>query len=101
MSTSDVKPIPDGMHSLTPHLCVAGAAQAIEFYKKAFGATELGRIPMPDGKLAHAMIRIGDSTLMLADENPSCGMLGAAAMKGSPVTIHLYVADADATAVMK
>jgi PhnB protein len=96
MSTSDVKPIPEGMHSLTPHLCCAGAADAIEFYKRAFGATELGRMSGPDGKLVHAMVKIGDSMLMLADENPSCGMLGAKAMKGSPVTIHLYVEDADA-----
>ena len=66
-----VKKIPDGFHSLTPHLTVAGAAEAIEFYKKAFGATELGRMPASDGKrLMHAMLRIGDSPLMLNDEFP-------------------------------
>jgi uncharacterized glyoxalase superfamily protein PhnB len=85
------------MHSLTPHLVCAGAADAIEFYKKAFGAVEEGRIPGPDGKLIHAMVRIGDSPLMLVDESPQWGMLGAKALKGSPVTIHLYVDDADAT----
>jgi uncharacterized glyoxalase superfamily protein PhnB len=86
------------MHSVTPHLVCAGAAQAIEFYKKAFGATEEGRMPGPDGKLMHAMIRIGDSAIMLADEMPEWGSLGPKALKGSPVTIHLYVDDADAFA---
>jgi PhnB protein len=90
--------IPQGMHSVTPHLVCAGAAQAIEFYKKAFGATEEGRMPGPDGKLMHAMIRIGNSAIMLADEMPEWGSLGPKALKGSPVTIHLYVDDADAFA---
>jgi len=90
--------IPQGMHSVTPHLVCAGAAQAIEFYKKAFGATEEGRMPGPDGKLMHAMIRIGDSAIMLVDEMPEWGSLGPKALKGSPVTIHLYVEDADAFA---
>jgi uncharacterized glyoxalase superfamily protein PhnB len=97
MSTSAVKPIPEGMHSLTPHLVCAGAAEAIEFYKRAFDAVELGRIPAPDGKLMHAMVRIGDSTLMLVDEFPQYGSVGPKALKGSPVTIHLYVEDVDAT----
>ncbi len=97
MSTSKVKPIPDGMHSLTPHLVCAGAADAIGFYKKAFGAVEEVRLPGPDGKLMHAMIRIGDSALMLVDESPHWGMLGPKALKGSPVTVHLYVSDVDAT----
>lgn len=92
-----VKPIPDGMHSLTPHLVCAGAAEAIEFYKAAFGAVEEMRMPGPDGKLMHAMVRIGDSPLMLVDEMPDWGALGPKALKGSPVTIHLQVADADAT----
>ena len=92
-----VKPIPDGMHSLTPHLVCAGASEAIEFYKKAFGAIEVARLPGPDGKLMHAMVRIGDSALMLVDENPEWGSLGPKALKGSPVVIHLYVKDADAT----
>jgi PhnB protein len=93
-----VKPVPHGMHSVTPHLVCAGAADAIEFYKKAFGAVEEARLPGPDGKLMHAMIRIGDSAVMLVDENPEWGMLGPKSLKGSPVTIHLYVEDADAFA---
>jgi uncharacterized glyoxalase superfamily protein PhnB len=91
-----VKPVPEGMHSVTPHLVCAGAADAIEFYKKAFGAVELARLPGPQGKLMHAAIRIGDSAVMLVDESPEWGMLGPKALKGSPVTIHLYVDDADA-----
>lgn len=90
------KPIPEGMHSVTPHLVCAGAADAIEFYKKAFGAVEQARLPGPQGKIMHAMIRIGDSAVMLVDENPEWGMLGPKALKGSSVTIHLYVDDADA-----
>ena len=90
--------IPDGMHSVTPHLICAGAAAAIDFYKQAFGATETSRLAGPDGKLMHASIQIGDSTVMLVDENPQWGALGPKALKGSSVTIHLYVADADALA---
>ncbi|MEM5384506.1 VOC family protein [Paraburkholderia phymatum] len=100
MSTSAVKPIPEGMHSLTPHIIVAGAAEAIEFYKKAFNAIEQVRMPGPGGKLMHASLKIGDSTLMLVDEMPDCGggaSLGPKALKGSPVVLHLYVDDADAT----
>ena len=93
---SRVKPVPEGMHSVTPHLVCAGAAAAIEFYKKAFGAVELTRMPGPQGKLMHASIRIGDSAVMLVDESPEWGMLGPKSLKGSPVTIHLYVEDADA-----
>ena len=91
-----VKPIPDGMHSLTPHLICGGAAEAIEFYVKAFNAVELTRMPGPQGKLMHAVIRIGDSALMLVDENPQWGLLGPKALKGSPVAIHLFVEDVDA-----
>jgi PhnB protein len=90
------KPIPEGMHSVTPHLVCAGAAKAIEFYKSAFGATEQGRLPGLDGRIMHAALRIGDSTVMLADEMPEWGSLGPKTLKGSPVTIHLYVEDADA-----
>ncbi|MFA5914764.1 MAG: VOC family protein [Burkholderiales bacterium] len=93
---AQVKPIPEGMHSLTPHLVCAGAAEAIEFYKKAFGAIEGGRLPGPNGKLMHAMLHIGDSALMLVDEMRDCNALGPKALKGSPVTIHLYVEDVDA-----
>ncbi|HUB14471.1 MAG TPA: VOC family protein [Acetobacteraceae bacterium] len=98
MTTAAVKPIPEGMHSVTPHLICAGAADAIEFYKQAFNATEQSRLPGPGGKLMHASIRIGDSTVMLVDENPQYGALGPKALKGSPVVIHLYVPDVDAFA---
>ena len=92
-----VKPVPEGMHTVTPHLVCAGAAEAIEFYKKAFGAVEIARLPGPQGKLMHAMIRIGDSVVMLVDEFPEMGGLSPKSLKGSPVTIHLYVENADAT----
>jgi PhnB protein len=94
----NVKPIPEGMHTVTPHLVCAGAGDAIEFYKKAFNAEELSRLPGPDGKLMHGSIKIGDSVIMLADEFPDYGSLGPNALKGSPVVIHLYVEDADAFA---
>src|SRR5919197_1374551 len=93
---AQVKPIPEGMRSITPHLICAGAANAIEFYKNAFGAVEVARLPGPQGRLMHAMIRIGDSAVMLVDEMPEWGALGPKALKGSPVTIHLYVPDVDA-----
>ncbi|MGE5242188.1 MAG: VOC family protein [Bacteroidota bacterium] len=92
-----VKAIPESMHSVTPHLVCAGAAEAITFYQQAFGAVEMGRLPGPQGKLMHAMIRIGDSAVMLVDEFPDRGSLGPKSLKGSPVTIHLYVEDVDAT----
>ena len=91
-----VKPVPDGMHSVTPHLICAGAADAIEFYKKAFNAVELVRLPGPQGQLMHACIRIGDSQLMLVDEMPEWGAFGPKSLKGSPVKIHLQVEDVDA-----
>src|SRR6266850_3256141 len=91
-----MNPIPEGMHTVTPHLICAGAAEAIEFYKNAFGAIEISRMPGPDGKVMHASIRIGDSVLMLNDEMPEWGSFGAKHFKGSPVTIHLYVENADA-----
>jgi uncharacterized glyoxalase superfamily protein PhnB len=90
------KAIPDDMHAVTPHLVCAGAADAIEFYKKAFNAVEAGRLPGPQGKLMHAMIRIGGSAVMLVDEMPEWGSFGPKSLKGSPVTIHLYVEDVDA-----
>lgn len=92
-----VKPIPDGMHSVTPHLVCAGAADAIEFYKKAFNAVELGKVAGPQGKLLHSLIRIGDSPIMLVDEFPDHNSFGPKSLKGSPVTIHLYVQDVDAS----
>jgi len=95
-SPNKVKAIPDGMHSLTPHLTCAGAAEAIEFYKKAFNAVEMFRLPDPTGKLMHASVQIGDSWLMLVDDYPQHGVLDPKAFKGSPVTIHLQVEDVDA-----
>jgi uncharacterized glyoxalase superfamily protein PhnB len=96
MTKPQVKPVPHGMHTVTPHLVCAGGADAIEFYKKAFNAVEISRLPGPDGKLMHAMIRIGDSAVMLQDEFPDWGSFGPKLLKGSPVTIHLQVEDADA-----
>jgi PhnB protein len=93
-----IKATPEGMHTVTPHLICAGAADAIEFYKKAFNAIETSRLPGPDGRLMHASVRIGDSTVMLTDEMPEHGALGPNSLKGSPVTIHLYVDDVDAFA---
>jgi PhnB protein len=98
MSTAAVKRIPEGMHTVTPHLVCAGAADAIEFYKQAFNAVEMSRLPGREGKLMHAAIRIGDSTVMLVDEAPNWGMLGPKSLKGTSVAIHLYVEDADAFA---
>jgi PhnB protein len=91
-----VKPVPEGMHTVTPHLTCAGAAAAIEFYKRAFQAVEVARMAGPDGKLMHAMVRIGDSAVMLVDEFPDYGAIGPKTLKGSPVTMHLYVDDVDA-----
>ncbi|MCI0663265.1 MAG: VOC family protein [Acidobacteria bacterium] len=93
---NQVKPIPEGFHTLTPHIVVKGADKAIEFYKKAFGAKEVGRMPGPDGvTIMHADIIIGDSHLMLVDEFPDMGCIGPQSIGGSPVTIHIYVEDAD------
>ena len=92
----DVKPIPDGYHSVTPYLVINGAAGAIDFYKKAFGATELFRMPHGD-KIGHAEIKIGDSPVMLADENPDMGYVGPQAYGGSPVSLMIYVDDVDTT----
>ena len=84
------------MHTVSPHLCVAGAAEAIEFYKKAFGAVEVMRIPGPGGKLIHGCVKIGDSRVMLVDEFPEWGNKGPEALGGTAVTIHLCVSDVDA-----
>src|SRR5260221_6431662 len=91
-----VNPIPEGYHSVTPYLCEKGAGQAIEFYKKAFSATERMRIMQPDGRVGHAELQIGDSIIMLADEFPEMGVRGPKTLGGSPVSIHLYVDDVDA-----
>lgn len=96
MSTAPVQPVPEGFHTLTPHLVCDGAADAIAFYQRAFGAEELSRMPGPGGKIMHAMIRIGDSVVMLNDAFPEMGAKGPHALGGTPVTLHLYVTDADA-----
>ena len=93
---SKVKAIPDGMRSLTPHLVCRDAAAAIDFYGRAFGAIELFRLPMPNGRLMHACVRIGDSQLFLFDEMPEHGAHSPQTLKGTPVTLHLQVEDADA-----
>src|SRR6201988_1365844 len=90
-----VKSIPEGYHSVTPYLIIKGAAAAIDFYKKAFGATELFRFPAPGGMIGHAEIKIGDSPLMLADEHPDMGYKGPQTLGGSPVSIMIYVEDVD------
>ena len=90
------KPIPDGHQTVTPYLAVKGGVQALEFYRRAFSATELNRLVLPDGRLGHAEFRIGDSAIMLADEFPEYGGVSPKTLGGSPVTIHLYVEDVDA-----
>lgn len=90
-----VKPIPDGYHSVTPYLIVHDAKSALEFYKKAFGATELFRMDGPDGRIGHAEIRIGDSPVMLADEHPDMGAKGPKGYGGSPISLMIYVEDVD------
>ncbi|HEX5834361.1 MAG TPA: VOC family protein [Pyrinomonadaceae bacterium] len=91
---ADVKPIPEGYHSVTPYLCIKGAVQALEYYKKAFGAIELFRMEH-DGKIGHAEIKIGDSPIMLADEFPEMGFVSPQTLGGSPVGIMIYVEDVD------
>ncbi|MFO0972883.1 MAG: VOC family protein [Phycisphaerae bacterium] len=93
-----VKPVPDGFHRVTPHLVVRDAAAAIEFYRKAFGAEELYRMPGPDGKsLWHAEVQIGDCRIMLCDEMPQMQhWVSPAQLKGTAVGLHLYVEDCDA-----
>ncbi len=91
-----VKPIPDGYHTVTPYLIVKGAAAALEFYKKAFGATQTVRMDAPGGKVGHAEIRIGDSVIMMADESVEMDARSPQSLGGSPVSILLYVEDVDA-----
>lgn len=90
-----VKAIPEGYRSLQPYLIVKGAAQAIDFYKKVFGATEILRMPQPDGRVGHAEVRIGDSVLMLADEFPERGIHGPAHYGGAPMTLMFYTENCD------
>ena len=95
---SKVTPIPDRAHTVAPYLSVSDASEMIDFYKRAFGATESYRLRMPDGKIGHAEIKIGAATIMLADEFPEMGLLSPKSQKiaRSPVAIHLYVEDVDA-----
>ncbi len=92
-----VKPIPDGYAALTPYLIVDGAAAAIDYYQKIFGAIELFRLADPAGKIGHAELMINDSRIMLADEFPTMGARGPGSFGGSPVRMLLYVDDVDAT----
>jgi PhnB protein len=89
--------IPENYPRVTPYLIVDGAADAIDFYSSVLGASERGRMPMPDGRVGHAELELGDSMIMLADENPQMDIRGPRAIGGSPVSLHVYVEDADAT----
>ena len=91
-----VKPIPDGYHSVTPYLILHDATAALEFYKKAFGAVELLRMPAPGGRIGHAEIKIGDSPVMLADENLEINARSARTIGGSPISLMVYVPNVDA-----
>ncbi len=91
-----VNPIPAEYPGITPYLGVKDAAAAIEFYKRAFGATELMRLPMPDGKIGHAEVKIGNSIVMLADESPEASHYSPQTLGGSSVKLHMYVEDVDA-----
>jgi PhnB protein len=90
-----VNPIPNGYHAITPYLYIRGAAKALEFYKKAFGAEEIMRMPMPDGRLGHAEIRFGDSVIMLADENLEMNVRSPQSVGGTSVGLAFYCNDVD------
>jgi PhnB protein len=95
--TRTVKPIPDGYHSVTPHLVIPGgrAKEALDYYGRAFNAKEILRMPRPDGGIAHAEIQVGDSRVMLCDEDPKMEMFGPNHFGGSPISLHVYLADVD------
>lgn len=93
--TAKIKKIPDGYHTVTPYLVITDAGKAIDFYKKAFGAVESSRLLAPDGKVMHAEIKIGDSPIMMCDENPDWNALSPQTIGGSAVSIMLYVEDVD------
>ena len=97
MNTNKVNYIPKGYNSISPYLVVKGAAKAIEYYKKVFGAKEVVRMDQPDGKVGHAELQIGDSRIMLAEENPSMGQghVSASGIGASPVSLYLYIPDVD------
>lgn len=90
-----IEPVPEGFRTLTPYLCFANAAAAIEFYRNAFGATELMRLAEPSGKIGHAELQIGNSVFMISDEYPDYDALSPTTLGGSPVKMHLYVSDVD------
>jgi uncharacterized glyoxalase superfamily protein PhnB len=96
MANSETRNDPNAVSSVSPYLICAGAADAIAFYKRAFGAEEMFRLPGPDGKLVHACLAINGGTVMLSDEFPGYGMVAPTTLGGSPVTIHLMVPDVDA-----
>jgi PhnB protein len=93
---ADVRPTPEGYHSVTPYLFIKGAASAIDFYKNVFGATELMRMPGPNGQIMHAELRIGDSIVMLSDENPQMSALSPQSLGGTAAGLNVYIADVDA-----
>jgi PhnB protein len=94
--TTASNPLPKGFHTVTPALVVRGAAEAIEFYKKALGAEELTRMPSPDGKISHAELKIGNSIIFVSDEFPNMGVTKAPqTLGGCTSTLHLYVEDVD------
>jgi PhnB protein len=97
MSKNNVNYIPEGRNSVTPYLIVKNAAKAIDYYKKVFGATEMMRMDGPDGKVGHAELRIGDSIIMLADENVALGNRSAESIGASPVSLYVYLPDVDKT----
>ena len=92
---ANVNPIPQGYHEVTPYLFIKGAADAIEYYKKVFGATERMRMPGPNGRVMHAEIEIGDSIVMLADEHPQMGARSPQTIGGTACSLHVYVRDVD------
>lgn len=94
---TSVAPIPAGYHSVTPHLVVYDAVAAIDFYKRAFGATELHRMTTPEGRIMHAAIQIGDSIIMLGEECREYGNFSPTGLGGTPVVVHLYVPNSDET----
>jgi PhnB protein len=92
---TNVKPVPDGYHNVTPYLFIRGAGAAIDFYKKVFGATEIMRMPGPIGQVMHAELRIGDSMIMLSDENPKSGAMSPQTAGGISVSLHVYAENVD------
>lgn len=96
MNTTNVRAVPEGMHTVTPFLVCTNAAEALEFYKRAFGATEVTRLTGPQEKIMYSQLRLGDSAVCVVDEFPDWGSFSPTSLKGSPVTLHLYVEDVDA-----